>query len=219
MLCGSLRPMHSWVTEGACRAFCGTACRTRGATRNGGWMARERRCADTCRAACSNSAGSAAGTRELTSDPPRWARARMWTSMLGSRRDAADGQREGLQEMKIGPLQRVAAMRWIAQPAELVVISARQVRPQSLGPGAAKHSFEKVVLVGGTEWRDPFDQQGANAHVVQPGATQQTDDGAHCRELALRDAVTVAVIAAHGLIRQPLEARVPRKVHVGEERA
>src|SRR5437660_224268 len=67
--------------------------------------------------------------------------------------DFCDGQREGLQEVEVRAPQCELGMPRVAQPRELIVVRAGQIRPQTLSPGTSKNRLQKVGFVRGIERR------------------------------------------------------------------
>src|SRR4029077_11472774 len=146
----------------------------------------------------------------LAADPK--AARQPWTTS-----DAANRQREALQKMKVGTPQREARISGIAEAGHLPVVRGREVWAQTLTPGAPEDCLEQIGFIGHSERRDALDQQAADPHLAKARAAQQTHDGAHVRQIALLHAVSVPVVLAHGLVSQPLEARVPGEIHVREK--
>src|SRR5262249_17386786 len=122
---------------------------------------------------------------------------------------------EGLKKMEIGSVQRELTVLGIAQPGQLLMIRARQIRPQTLSPGTAEDRLQQPGVRARIERCASLDHERANADLAQVGSLQQSDQAREGRQTMLAETVAVTIIGVHRLGESALEPGVPCKVHVG----
>src|SRR5690348_14678740 len=105
----------------------------------------------------------------------------------------ADHQREGLDEVKVGPPQGESRVIGRTQAAERLVVAGREKGPQALAPGTLEDGLEEVRLIGMIERCRALDDERACGDVAQLRPVHPAEEISRTVEPMLAECVTVLV--------------------------